>query len=458
MDAPNPIIEEYKRKALELAALQAPGSVPLAVADPAAQRGGLPDISPMANPMPNIQAPPLQGVTQASSVAPAPPVVTPVQIHPGPIKSFLQQFVHGAGQGLLTNAGLENDSQRQQRLFNQGIATQGAARQGQLINAQIGNYQSEADARNAQNSFVPDDVAKQLGLTGQVLVKDLPKILVSRQQGANQAGVQTLRNQGNLATTELKYGDGSKPGPLNTVIKDIGGRTYLLRKGTGEKLSDLGESNSIATANARAEAQARYGLTNTMDENGNPVSESRLSAIQGGNPSVNFDAIKQIKSDQVGIGQYESILKDKISPNLKALNDPTQRAIIAHTLAEAEKNPGAIQALLTAGAQSGLSPQGAALAAGILQGREFGNVARKYGGNMNGTEGLMNRIMSNQASPLNSEQLNRELIQNDLAFTKKAQGTLGGLTSHRQSGAAAPAASPATPAPSGLPSWDRGPI
>ena len=127
------------------------------------------------------------------------------------------------------------------------------------------------------------------------------------------------------------------------------------------------------------------------------------------------------------------------------LNDPVQRGIIAHTLNEADKNPGAIQSLLTAGAQSGLSPQGSALAAGILQGREFGSVARKYGGNMNGTEGLMNRIMSNQASPLNSEQLNRDLIQNDLAFTGNAQKQLGNLTSHTFFHAP----TPAPPQPSG---------
>ena len=118
-------------------------------------------------------------------------------------------------------------------------------------------------------------------------------------------------------------------------------------------------------------------------------------------------------------------------------------------LSEAEKNPGAIQSLLTSGAQQGLSPQGAALAAGILQGREFGGVARKYGGNMNGTEGLMDRIMSNQASPLNSEQLNRDLIQNDLAFTQKAQGQLGKITSHR-SGVASPKAPAAANDPLGI--------
>jgi hypothetical protein len=409
----------------------------------------------------------MQGPVPKTPDAPT-PQVTPVQSQPGPIKSFLQQFIHGAGQGLLTNAGLENDTQRQTRQFNQNIATQNQARQAELAKAQTGLYGAQADlysGRNdalaAQNQPVDTSTLGIPGLSGMVLQKDLPRVLVEHIKGANSLATQGLKNEGNVDVTKLKYGDGSTPGPLNTVMKDIGGRTLLLRKGTGEKLADLGQSNTITTANARAEAMARYGLTNTMDENGNPVSESRLQAIQSGNPSVQFDALKQIASDRVGIGQYENILSQKIAPNLKVLNDPTQRAIIAHTLSEAEKNPGALQSLLTAGAQSGLSPQGAALAAGILQGREFGGVARKYGGNMNGTEGLMNRIMSNQASPLNSEQLNRELIQNDLSFTKKAQRTLGGLTSHRQGskGQIPPSAAPTAPSSgNSLPAWDKGPI
>lgn len=64
---------------------------------------------------------------------------------------------------------------------------------------------------------------------------------------------------------------------------------------------------------------------------------------------------------------------------------------------------------------------------------------------MNGTEGLMNRIMSNQASPLNSEELNKELIQNDLTFTQKAQKQLGKITAHRVTG------TPNTPEPAAVP-------
>ena len=115
-------------------------------------------------------------------------------------------------------------------------------------------------------------------------------------------------------------------------------RYFSVARGTGEVLKDLGQANSrnITTATgARAQAMAQYGLTDTMDEGGNPVGISRLSALQQGAPSVSFDAMKQIGSDKVGIQQYESILKNQISPNLSVLNDPVQRGIIAHTLNEA---------------------------------------------------------------------------------------------------------------------------
>jgi hypothetical protein len=435
-------LDDYKRMALAAQA-QAQQLGPVAPDAPAVQAQAAPVAQvPQAAPMPNLQPPaPSQGAQIANSIntmspQTQAPSVTDVVPKQGPIKSFLTQFIHGAGQGMLAHVGLPTDAENQQRAFAQAQAQAASQRATQLQAVQIQNYQSEAQQRAAQNQTVDTSTLGIPGLTGTVLQKDLPKVIVQHLQNQGKTDVQASRNEGNLATTQLKYGDGSEPGPLNTQIKDIGGRTLLLRKGTGEVLKDLGTSNTITAANARAEAMARYGLTTTMDNEGNPVGVSRLQAIQQGAPAASFDALKSIGSDKVGIAQYEDILKNKITPNLTALNDPAQRAIIAHTLAEADKNPGAIQSLLTAGAQSGLSPQGAALAAGIMQGREFGGVARQYGGNMNGTEGLMNRIMSNQASPLNSEQLNKELIQNDLTFTQKAQKQLGKITSHRTTGTA----------------------
>ena len=150
-----------------------------------------------------------------------------------------------------------------------------------------------------------------------------------------------------------------------------------------------GPSNSIltglATADARARAYRRYRTFDTVDGDGNPVTISGLDALAGNTAHTPYVQAKNVKSDLVGIQQYDQIL-GRISQNLPALNDNSQRIAIAHTLSEADKNPGMFQAIITSSLQSGaLTPQGAQLAADIMQGREFGGVARKYGGNMNGT-------------------------------------------------------------------------
>lgn len=343
---------------------------------------------------------------------------------------------------MTAHVGLQTDAQKQQVAFAQNQQSQTQARQQALLQPQIDALTGKTAATAAQNAPVDLDSLGIDGLTGKVLQKDLPGILIQHQKATAAQALQDTKNATNISINQQKYGPLS---PLTHAFKDIGGETYMIDKRNGDKLADLGTSNSIATAAARAKYSAMYGLTNTMDEEGNPTSVSRLTALQQGLPSVGFDALKQIGSDRVGINQYQDILDKQISPNLSVLNDPTQRAIIAHTLSEGEKNPGAFQALLTSSAQQGLSAQGAALAAGIMQGREFGGVARKYGGNMNGTEGLMNRIMSNQASPLNSEQLNRDLIQNDRQFTQRALNTLGGITSHRAGSHTPKTAAPADP-------------
>ena len=136
-----------------------------------------------------------------------------------------------------------------------------------------------------------------------VLQKDLPKVIGPYLTG--QAGITKGQNTNasNQAIAALKYGDGAQPGPLNTVIKDIGGRSLLFRKGTGEVLKDLGQANSITTAGARAQAMAQYGLTDTMDEGGNPVGilPTLQQDFSRDAPSVSFDALKQIGSDK---GRY----------------------------------------------------------------------------------------------------------------------------------------------------------
>jgi hypothetical protein len=259
----------------------------------------------------------------------------------------------------------------------------------------------------------------------------------------NAKDIATGKNTTTIQGKEIQYGPGSY---LRRGVRSIGGRIISYDKGDPDNKNlqkDLGVDTALITgpanANARARAMAQYRTFDTTDANGAPVTISGLDALQGGAAHVPYTQAKGILSDKVGVQQYQDILDNKIAPNLAVLNDNAQRVAIAHTLSEVDKNPGAMQALLTSALQEGtLTPAGAQLTAGIMQAREFGGVARKYGGNMNGTEGLMNRIMSNQAAPLNSLQLNQDLVANDRAFTQEALANIGILTGHTATGRTGP--------------------
>jgi hypothetical protein len=251
------------------------------------------------------------------------------------------------------------------------------------------------------------------------------------------------KNATTLQGKQIQYGPGSY---LRRGVRSVGGQIISYDKGDPKNpdlTKVLGPDTAMITglrnADARARAMAEYRTFDTTDANGAPVTISGLDALQGGAAHIPFAQAKGIQSDKTGIVQYQDILDNKIAPNLAVLNDNAQRIAIAHTLSEVDKNPGAMQALLTSALQEGaLTPQGAQLTAGIMQAREFGGVARKYGGNMNGTEGLMNRIMSNQAAPLNSLQLNQDLVANDRAFTQKALNNIGILQGHVAQGKTGP--------------------
>ena len=195
------------------------------------------------NPLQDVLSQPTQSPVQQ----PQAPQVQPVQSQAGPIKSFLQNFVYGAGQGLVAKAGLETDAQKQQRMFNQSQTAEQNRRLAQTSDALSAYRQTQEDKLKEQSNAIsqgaemvtaPDtDVFRSLGLVG----SQMPR---SQMDTLNKVG---LQNQGkydskvidrDIAT--LKYGDGSKPGPLNTVIKDINGRSMLLRRGTGDVLKDLG--------------------------------------------------------------------------------------------------------------------------------------------------------------------------------------------------------------------------
>lgn len=402
-----------------------------------------PNLSAMAYQAPQIAQPP------SANVAPTPP---PSQ--PGPIKSFLQSLVGGLGtaayagtQGALQRLGLPTDYEKQQtaaKLALQQQAANDTSAYRQSLTDLTQGKSAQLDAQNAPYTFgTGTDIPAQLrGQTFPTIVATaLQKALGVQQLKGNTAeDIASDKNATTLAGKQIQYGPDSY---LRHGFKSLSGRDVEYDKGTGAVIKDYGPSNSIVSgvtvAGARAAANARYRTFDTVDGNGNPVTISGLDALQGGAAHIPYAQAKGIKSDQVGIQQYDQIL-GRISQNLPVLNDNAQRVAIAHTLAEADKNPGMAQSIFTSALQSNaLTPQGAQLAADIMQGREFGGVARKYGGNMNGTEGLMNRIMANQASPLNSLQLNNDLVANDRSFTQKANKVISGISSHNAGNAGGPA-------------------
>jgi hypothetical protein len=379
------------------------------------------------------------------------PNVAPPASKPGPIKSFLQHLASGLGQATyegsqaaLQHLGLPTDYEKQQTAAKLAIAQQAANDNSAYRQSLTGLTASKAAQLDAgQVPFdIPND-PKYGAFAGVTLPTVAATAIMQRMEalqnakdiasGKNttQTDIANAKNAANLAGKNIQYGPDSY---LRHGFKSISGRDVEYDKGTGQVIKDYGPSNSVVSgvtvANARAAANARYRTFDTVDGNGNPVTISGLDALEGGAAHTPYSQAKGVQSDKVGIQQYDQIL-GRISQNLPVINDNNQRIAIAHTLAEADKNPGMLQSIITSGLQSNaLTPAGAQLTADIMQGREFGGVARKYGGNMNGTEGLMNRIMANQASPLNSLEVNRDLVANDQAFTKKANTVVSGLTSH----------------------------
>lgn len=419
----------------------------------APQDPNAPSMTPLA-PRQSAAQPQMPQVSQpnAPQVAQTPPQPSPPA---GPVKSFLQHLgshlASGVASGqaaLLTSAGLPTPYEKQQNAAKLAIQQQAAndtSAYRQSVTDLTQGKSAQLDAQNAPYTFgTTSDIPAQLrGQTFPTIVATaLQKALgVQQLKGQTAEDISTAKNATAIQGKQIQYGPDSY---LRHGVRSVGGRIEMYDKGTGEKLQDMGQDTALITgpanANARAAANARYRTFDTTDANGAPVTISGLDALQGGAAHVPYTEAKGILSDKVGVQQYQDILDNKIAPNLAVLNDNTQRVAIAHTLSELDKNPGATQALLTSALQNGaLTPAGAQLTAGIMQAREFGGVARKYGGNMNGTEGLMNRIMSNQASPLNSLQLNQDLVANDRAFTQRALGTLSTLTSHQATGRTGPA-------------------
>jgi hypothetical protein len=413
--------------------------------------------------MPQIAPPPAQGATQVP------------QSQPGPVKSFLMQLgahlasgVQAGSDSLLHSGGVPTAYDKQQNALKMGLQQQQQNSLEGLRQSQQDLYGGKLDQLQSQltPTQIPND-PKYGAFAGATMPMTAASAVMQKMEALQNAkDIASGKNQTTIEGKQIQYGPGSY---LRRGVRSVGGRIISFDKGdpTNPDLTqDMGADTSMITgprnADARAQAMAKYRTFDTTDTNGAPVTISGLDALQGGAAHVPYTQAKGILSDKVGVQQYQDILDNKIAPNLAVLNDNSQRIAIAHTLSEVDKNPGALQAVLTSAIQNGaLTPQGAQLTAGIMQAREFGGVARKYGGNMNGTEGLMNRIMSNQASPLNSLQLNQDLVANDRAFTQKALTNIGILQGHTAQGKTgppniAPGSTPAAP-PIGATHIVRGP-
>ena len=126
--------------------------------------------------LPQGQAPQVQ-MQQQPNVGAQSPQVQPVQTQPGPIKSFLSQFIYGAGQGLVKHAGLETDAERQQREIQNQLAQQSGQRAGALQQAQIGFYNQRGDALDAENQQVDTSKLGIPGLTEWFCRRICPRLL-----------------------------------------------------------------------------------------------------------------------------------------------------------------------------------------------------------------------------------------------------------------------------------------
>lgn len=420
--------------------------------DPGAPATGLPALAPMQEQQPQLPPPQQPNVTQAPQA--------------GPVKSFLQQLVSGLGgaayqgtQGALQRLGIPTDYEKQQNALKIGL-------QQQQQNSLEGLRSAQADLASGKGAQLDQLTAPYTIDKGDQSV--LPQFRGATTTFGAYQGLQKLsgtaqsqqdiaagRNATAQSVAQLHYGPNSYA-DVSVVKHD--GNVYLTHKRTGEEQL-VGKDTSLISgpnnARARAYYQALYGIVPTVDETGAPTTISRLQALNTGAPNVTFEQAKGVNSDIQGIKLYDQTL-DRLSGNLNILNDPAQRVAIAHTLAESkDASPGAVQALITSALQQGaLTPQGAQLAADILQARELGGIARKYSGNMNGTEGLMDRIISNQASPINAQELNTRLVQNDKRFTAQALTTavktLANTKSTKVPGSlGAPYTAPSTPTDNG---------
>ena len=373
----------------------------------------------------------------------------------GVLARMLGNFSYGAGQAMLKAAGDETDAERATRLA-----------QTAHLNAQTAMTNAQAQMLQTSVPFtLPNGTTVHLP---QKMATDLMKQQLANQGKTDVAGINkrfVVTPQG-LYDTQTKDANGM-PTPVPgsgagvTITPEMTQQYPIPKEFTGKqiKLTDLAalergqafSNQMIQTAagpvvvpkagpnmgqatpvtingkpimsNQQAGAywQAKYGVVQSVDADGNPMYVSRLGA-PGAAPAT---GALQIFKGKAGLDNYKDALT-RVSSNLGMLDDPGQRALIAQTMRNIGTNhdPGVITSFITNALGQGLDPRSADLVAAMQQAREFIGANRQFAGNFNGSEALYNRMVANAPGVANARQINEALIKQDLKNTETIESRM----------------------------------
>lgn len=393
----------------------------------------------------------------------------------GPVKSglrsvlaqMLSNFSYGAGQSMIKASGGETDAERATRLAqtaNLNAHTQLLQQQSQMTPVQPYGPQGPTIYMPAASAagLMKQIIANQ----GKTDVAGINKRFVTTPQGLydtqtrDAQGMPTLIPNSGAGVTITPEMTQQYPIPkefigkqikltdlsalergsafTNQMIQTADGPVVVPKTGPNMAQATpvtLNGQRIPSNQESGAYWQAKYGVVKTVDADGNPVYQSRISA-PGAAPDT---GALQIFKGKAGLDNYKDAL-NRASTNLGQLDDPGQRALIAQTMRNIGTNhdPGVITSFITNALGQGLDPKSADLVAAMLQAREFIGANRQFTGNFNGSEALYNRMVANAPGPANARQINEALIKQDLANTERIEQRMA-----RFQGGAKPQAAPA---------------
>jgi hypothetical protein len=336
----------------------------------------------------------------------------------------------------------------------QEAASRAQAQQYNMVDVPLydkeGNQATNPDGTPATMQLQQKDVGRYMGQLGKAGIagqaaKEVAQIkegiqLAMPPELAAQVGIPagTMLGKGGWSSVNAKLAAAGK----NIQMGDIGnGHVGLVNKATGETVKDMGVGQYVKRAEASAYFQAKFGVVpvQSVDENGDTTTQyvSRLQAPGMAPAAHAFDIVK----GRAGLDNYKDSL-NRISDNLDVMNDPTQRALIAQTMRDIGTihDPGIIASTVGSAIAKGMDPKAADLVAATLQAREFIGANRQFAGNLRGSEALYQRMVANVPGPMNSPELNRALIKQDLQNTANIEAKMTKF----QSGAPKAATGPLT--------------